>query len=367
MPDKEGMRDSHEYHLDVPAMSEPFKLKGSNSLDWGMKNRLSKIFDPNSGRTVMLAFDHGYFMGPTTKLERIDVTILPLIKHADTLMLTRGILRSTIPPTYTKGIVVRSSGGPSILKELSNEEIAVDIEDALRLNASAMAVQVFIGGEFETQSVCNMTQLVDIGNRYGMPVLGVTAVGKDMARDAKYMRLASRICAELGASFVKTYYVDEGFETVTASCPVPIVIAGGKKRPERDALEMAYNAVQQGALGVDMGRNIFQSDSPEAMIQAVRKVVHENLEPDDAYDMYMTLKEQERPSSGDGPRPAPSAPRAPAARPSRRLAAKGKGSGRGSIGRGGKRAPARKGSSKKAPAKRAVAKKATLRKVSGRR
>jgi putative autoinducer-2 (AI-2) aldolase len=291
MPDKEGMKDSHDYHLDVPFVNEAFKLKGSNSLDWGMKNRLSKTFDPATGRAVMLAFDHGYFMGPTTKLERIDVTILPLIQYADTLMLTRGILRSTIPPTFTRGTVVRASGGPSILKELSNEEIAVDIEDALRLNASAMAVQVFIGGEFETQSVCNMTQLVDIGNRYGMPVLGVTAVGKDMARDAKYMRLASRICAELGASFVKTYYVEEGFETVTASCPVPIVIAGGKKIPERDALEMAYNAVRQGAAGVDMGRNIFQSESPSAMIQAVRTIVHENAKPADAYDLYMSLKE----------------------------------------------------------------------------
>ena len=289
MPNKEGKKDSHNYHLDVPFRNEPFALKGSNSLDWGMKNRLSKTFDPRSGRAVMLAFDHGYFMGPTTHLERIDVTILPLIKYADTLMLTRGILRTTIPPTFTKGLVVRSSGGPSILKELSNEEIAVDIEDAIRLNASAMAVQVFIGGEFETQSVANMTQLVDIGNRFGMPVLGVTAVGVDMARDAKYMRLASRICAELGASFVKTYYV-EGFETVTASCPVPIVIAGGKKIPEKDALKMAYNAVQQGASGVDMGRNIFQSGSPESMIQAVRRVVHENMKPADAYDLYLTLK-----------------------------------------------------------------------------
>ena len=300
MPDKEGIKESHEYHLDIPFVNEPFKLRGSNSLDWGMKNRLSKTFDPDTGRAVMLAFDHGYFMGPTTKLERIDVTILPLIKHADTLMLTRGILRSTIPPTFTRGIVVRASGGPSILKELSNEEIAVDIEDALRLNASAMAVQVFIGGEFETQSVCNMTQLVDIGNRYGMPVLGVTAVGKDMARDAKYMRLASRICAELGASFVKTYYVAEGFETVTASCPVPIVIAGGKKIPEREALQMAYNAVQQGAAGVDMGRNIFQSESPEAMIRAVRKVVHENVKPGDAYDLYMTMKSKAKPAASRG-------------------------------------------------------------------
>jgi putative autoinducer-2 (AI-2) aldolase len=238
----------------------------------------------------MLAIDHGYFQGPTTGLERVDVSILPLLPYADTLMLTRGILRSVIPPTYTRGIVLRASGGPSILKELSNEQIAVDIEDALRLNVSALAVQVFIGGEHETQSVHNMTRLVDIGNRYSVPTLAVTAVGRDMVRDAKYMRLACRICAELGASYVKTYYVPEDFETVTASCPVPIVIAGGKKLPELDALRMAYNATQQGALGVDMGRNIFQAAAPVSMMQAVRKVVHEGETPEHAYDFYCSAR-----------------------------------------------------------------------------
>lgn len=294
MADKDGLTDSHEYFVDIPFKSEVFGLRGSNSLDWGMKNRLSNIFNPKTGRTVMLAFDHGYFLGPTTRLERIDVTILPLIRYADTLMCTRGIVRTTIPPTYTRGIVLRSSGGPSILKELSNEEIAVDIEDAIRLNVSAMAVQVYVGGEYETKSIHNMTRLVDMGNRYGIPVLGVTAVGKDMVRDAKYMRLATRICAELGASYVKTYYVEEGFETVTASCPVPIVIAGGKKQPEADALKMAYNAVQQGAAGVDMGRNIFQSDAPAAMIQAVRQVVHENMKPEQAYEYFLDLKSRKK-------------------------------------------------------------------------
>ncbi len=282
--------ESKNYQADIPAPNEPFFLKGSNNLDWGMKNRLSQIFNPDSGRTVMLAFDHGYFLGPTSGLERIDLNIVPLIRYADTLMLTRGILRSTIPPTYTRGIVLRSSGGPSILKELSDEEIAVSIDEAVRLNVAAMAVQVFIGGEFETRSIHNMTRLVDMGNRHGIATLGVTAVGKDMVRDAKYMRLATRICAELGASYVKTYYVDEDFETVTASCPVPIVIAGGKKLPEAEALQLAHNAVQQGAAGVDMGRNIFQSDAPAAMIQAVRAVVHENMSPKDALDLYETLK-----------------------------------------------------------------------------
>ena len=294
MADKDDIRETREYHSDIPQKSEAFGLKGSNSLDWGMKNRLSKIFSPETGRTVMLAVDHGYFLGPTSGLERIDLTIVPLLPYADTLMCTRGILRSIIPPTFTKGVVLRASGGPSILKELSNEEIAVDMEDAIRLNAAAVAVQVFVGGECETQSIHNMTRLVDAGNRYGVPVLGVTAVGKDMARDAKYMRLATRMCAELGASYVKTYYVDEDFETVTAACPVPIVIAGGKKMPELDALKMAYNAVRQGASGVDMGRNIFQSESPAAMIQAVGKVVHEAARPEEAYELFRSLSGQAR-------------------------------------------------------------------------
>jgi 3-hydroxy-5-phosphonooxypentane-2,4-dione thiolase len=290
MADKDGNKSAHDYHADIPMKSEVFMMKGANSLDWGMKNRLSNIFSPDTGRTVMLAVDHGYFLGPTSGLERIDLNIVPLLGYADTLMCTRGILRSTIPPTFNKGVVLRASGGPSILKELSNEEIAVDIEDALRLNAAAVAVQVYIGGEYETQSVCNMTNLVDMGNRYGVPVLGVTAVGKDMARDAKYMRLATRMCAELGATYVKTYYTEEDFETVTAACPVPIVIAGGKKMSEIDALTMAYNAVQQGASGVDMGRNIFQSEAPAAMIQAVRKVVHENARPEEAFEFFKSNK-----------------------------------------------------------------------------
>jgi putative autoinducer-2 (AI-2) aldolase len=255
-----------------------------------MKNRLARIFNPTSGRTVMLAIDHGYFQGPTTGLERIDVKILPIAPYADTLMLTRGILRSQVPPSYVKPIVLRASGGPSILKELSNEHLALDMEDAIRLNAAALAVQVFIGGEYETQSVHNMTRLVDMGSRYGIPILAVTAVGKDMARDARYFRLACRMCAELGAHYVKTYYIPDGFETVTTSCPVPIVMAGGKKIPELEALTMASNAVQAGAAGVDMGRNIFQSEAPAAMIQAVGAVVHENLPPEKAYEMYLDLK-----------------------------------------------------------------------------
>jgi len=293
MPEAD-VKELKSFYAEIPQKTEGFFLKGCGSLDWGMKNRMARIFNPVSGRTVMLAFDHGYFQGPTTGLERIDINILPLIPYADTLMLTRGILRSIIPASTNKAVVLRASGGPSILKEMSEEEIAVDIDDCIRLNVCAMAVQVFIGGEFEKQSVINMIKLIDLGTRYGIPTLAVTAVGKDMARDARYFRLATRMCAELGAHYIKSYYVEKEFETVTACCPVPIVVAGGKKIPELDALKMAYNAVQQGAGGVDMGRNIFQSDSPTAMIQAVRAVVHDNETPDKAYDLYKTLKNQGR-------------------------------------------------------------------------
>ena len=290
MPDPEAVKEGKRFYEDVPMKTPGFFLKGSGALDWGMKNRLARIFNSHDAHTVMLAIDHGYFQGPTTGLERVDLNIVPLVPYCDALMLTRGILRSTIPPACDRPIVMRASGGPSILKELSNEELAVDIEDAIRMNVSAMAIQVFIGGEFETRSVHNMTRLVDLGLRYGIPVMGVTAVGKDMVRDAKYFRLACRICAELGAHVVKTYYVPQGFDTITASCPVPIVMAGGKKLPELDALTMAYNAIQEGAAGVDMGRNIFQSDCPVGMIKAIRKVVHENMKPAEALEYYKTLK-----------------------------------------------------------------------------
>ncbi len=292
MADTDAVKEAKKFYEDVPMKTPGFFLKGSGSLDWGMKNRLARIFNPDSGRTVMFAIDHGYFQGPTTGLERIDLTIVPLMYYADAIMLTRGILRTTVPPSLTKPVVMRCSGGPSILKELSNEELAVDIEDAIRMNVSAITLQVFIGGEFETRSVHNMTRLVDMGLRYGIPTMAVTAVGKDMVRDARYFRLACRMCAELGAQIIKTYYVPEGFETITASCPVPIVMAGGKKIPVLDALTLAYNAVQQGASGVDMGRNIFQSDAPEAMMKVVGKVVHEDMKPQDAYELYQTLKNE---------------------------------------------------------------------------
>jgi 3-hydroxy-5-phosphonooxypentane-2,4-dione thiolase len=290
MPDLDSFEDGKNYYLDIPQKSLSTPIKGSDSLDWGMKNRLARIFDPNDSRTVMLAIDHGYFQGPTTGLERIDITIVPLIAYADALMVTRGSLRSVIPPALSRPVVLRSSGGQSILKELSNELVAVDIDDAIRVNASAMAVQVYVGGVHEHQSIGNLCKVVDAGNRYGIPTMAVTGVGKDLVRDAKYLGLATRICAEMGAHFVKTYFCEKGFGRVAAGCPVPLVIAGGKKLPELDALKMAWQAVNEGAAGVDMGRNIFQSEAPEAMIQAVRAVVHGDETPEKAYDLYLSSK-----------------------------------------------------------------------------
>lgn len=297
MPEADD-RQAKQFHEDVPPPDQGFFLRGSAHLDWGMKHRLSRVFDADSGRTVMLAIDHGYFQGPTTGLERVDLDIVPLLPHADALMCTRGILRSTVPPQSPRSVVMRASGGPSILKDLSDERIAIDLEDAVRMDVSALAVQVFVGGEHETRTVNNMTRLVDAGMRVGVPVMAVTAVGKEMVRDAKYFRLACRMCAELGAQFVKTYYVPEDFATVIASCPVPIVMAGGKKLAELDALTMASRAVQEGAAGVDMGRNIFQSEAPAAMIQAVRAVVHDGTPPAEALQLYETL-------SAERPAPAP--------------------------------------------------------------
>jgi 3-hydroxy-5-phosphonooxypentane-2,4-dione thiolase len=288
MPEADAYGEK-QFHPEVPVRRDVLAVKGAAGYDWGMQNRLARIFRPESGRTVMLAFDHCYFQGPTTGLERIDLSIVPLAAQADALMLTRGILRSTIPATHRGGIVMRASGGPSILRELSDEHIALDMEDAARMNVHAVAVQVFVGGEHESRSIQNMTRLVDAGYRYGIPVLGVTAVGKELVRDARYLGLATRMCAELGAQFVKTYYTSEGFQQVTAGCPVPVVMAGGKKLPERDALEMAHRAIQEGAAGVDMGRNIFQSEHPAAMLEAVTKVVHEDLDAGEAFALYESL------------------------------------------------------------------------------
>ncbi len=258
-------------------------------MDWGMKNRLSRIIKPDTGRTVMLAVDHGYFLGPTSGLEEPGKTVAPLLEYADTLMLTRGVLRACVDAGSNVPIVLRVSGGTSVLQDdLSNEGLTVSMNDALRLNVSGVALSIFVGSENERQTLLSMADLVDEAQECGMPVLAVTAVGKDMVRDARYLGLACRISAELGAHIVKTYYCDD-FEKVVRNCPVPIVIAGGKKIPEKDALELAANAIRSGAIGVDMGRNIFQSEHPVPMIRAVREVVHNNMSAKDAYDMFTTL------------------------------------------------------------------------------
>ena len=290
MADKDDIRDGKNFYEEVPYKNEAFYLKGAGSLDWGMQNRLSRIFNPATGKTVMLAFDHGYFQGPTTGIERLDLSIPPLIPFADVLMCTRGALRTTIPPTTNKPIVLRASAGQSILTELSNELIAVDIEDAIRLDATALAAQVYIGGEYEHKSIGNVIKLIDLGSKYGIPTLAVTGVGSDMKRDQRYFSLATRICAEIGANYVKSYYFEPGFEKVVAGCSVPIVIAGGKKLPEIDALNMAYKAIDQGAAGVDMGRNIFQSDCPSGMLEAVNAVVHKGEKPTQAIKIYEDRK-----------------------------------------------------------------------------
>jgi 3-hydroxy-5-phosphonooxypentane-2,4-dione thiolase len=258
-------------------------------MNWGMENRLARIIKPADGRAVMLAVDHGYFLGPTSGLEDPRQTIEPLMPLADSIMLTRGVLRTSVNAKSDKPIVLRVSGGTSILKELSNEDITVSIDDCIRLNVSAMALSIFVGSEFEKETLVSLAKLVDEGEKYGIPVLAVTAVGKDMARDVRYLGLACRIAAELGAHIVKTYYCDD-FEQLIDSCPIPVIVAGGKKTPEMEALELTYNSVKGGAVGVDMGRNIFQSDCPVGMIQAVRAIVHDNVSVKESYKIYEGAK-----------------------------------------------------------------------------
>ena len=292
MADNEGNIDAKDFGVGVPQVQEQFFLKGNENACYGIKSRLSQIFCKKSGRTVMLAFDHGFIMGPTSGLERLYLSIKPLIEYSDCIMCTRGILRTVIPPTINKPISFRADAGSTILTSL-NDESLVDIEEAIRLNVQLLAVMVAIGDpDHEGLTIRNLAKTVDLGCRYGIPTLGVTAVGKNLTRDARYLSLATRVCAENGANVVKTYYCDEKFEQVTNACPVPIVIAGGKKLPERDALQLAKNAIDKGAAGVDMGRNIFQADSPIGMLLAVREIVHNNATVDQAVDCYETYKNQ---------------------------------------------------------------------------
>lgn len=287
MADLEGVKVAKDYHLDVPfTNNEGFYVKGANHLDWGMKKHLSNIFNPKSGNTVMFAFDHGYFMGGTAGLERLDLIIPPLLPNIDVLMGTRGALRSCVSPDCGKGIALRSTSGSSMLNDdLSHEVLAVDIDDAIRMNADCMAIQTFIGADGQLSSLDNLSKAVNIGMRYSLPTMGVVAVGKDMERTDRFFKLATRIVAELGANIIKSYYCDN-FEEVAAACPVPIVVAGGKKLPEKDALNLAYKAISGGARGLDMGRNIFQSHHPVQMSAAIGKIVHEGFTDKEAYAFY---------------------------------------------------------------------------------
>lgn len=290
MADKDGLKVAKDYHVATPFANQgDFQVKGANALDWGMKKRLSNIFDPKTGKTVMFAFDHGYFMGSTAGLERLDIIIPKLMDTVDVLMCTRGALRTCVPAANKCGVALRVSSGSSMLNDdLSHEVVAVDIEDAIRLDADCMAVQTFIGADGQLSSIDNLSKVINAGQKYGIPTLGVVAVGKDMERTDRYFKLATRIVAEMGANIVKTYNC-ENFEEIVAACPVPIVVAGGKKLPEAEALTLAYDVIQKGAAGVDMGRNIFQCPDPVAMAKAVRKVVHEGFTDKEAYEFYLDL------------------------------------------------------------------------------
>ena len=287
MADNIGNKTAHDYHLDIPPVTEGFYVKGAAHCDWGMKNRLARLFDPKSGNTVMLAFDHGYIMGPTAGLERIDLVIPPLIPHVNVLMGTWGVLRSCISPAASAAKCVRVTYDTTVLfDEMSDGGgIACDIENAIRMNADCMAVQVFIGADGQLESLDNVNQVINAGLAYDIPTMGVTAVGKDMERTSRYFELATRIIAEMGVQIVKTYQCDE-FEKVVAGCPVPIVVAGGKKLAEPDALALAYDVMRKGAHGVDMGRNIFQSPHPIEMAKAIRMIVHEGATDKEAWEFY---------------------------------------------------------------------------------
>lgn len=289
MADKDGFKAAKDYHIEVPFAnnSEGFYVKGAGHLDWGMKKHLANIFDAKSGNTVMFAFDHGYFMGSVAGLERLDLLVPTLIPYVDVLMCTRGALRTSVPPTGKKAVALRVSSGSSMLNEdLSHEVVAVDIQDAIRCNADCMAVQGFIGADGQLESIDNLSKVINEGMKYSIPTMGVVAVGKNMERTDRYFKLATRILAEIGSNIIKTYYCDN-FEEVVAACPVPIVVAGGKKLPEPEALTMAYRAMSEGARGLDMGRNIFQSENPIAMAEAIRKIVHEKATDKEAYEFYL--------------------------------------------------------------------------------
>jgi putative autoinducer-2 (AI-2) aldolase len=267
--------------------NKSFFLKGSDNMGWGIKNRMSRIFNPKTGRTVMLAFDHGSVMESTAGLDRLDLSIQPLIHFADSLMCTRGAVRSVVPPCSRKPVCLRFSAASTVLSEL-NDDCIIDIVDAIRLNASALGVTVALGDKHEAKTIRNLVFTVDNGYKYDIPVIGITSISKQDS-DANYYAMVARVCAENGANIVKTYYTEKNFRKVVHKCPVPVIVAGGKKMPEQKALEFCYHAIDEGAAGIDVGRNVFQSSSPVAMIKAISSIVHDNLSPEEAYQLYREL------------------------------------------------------------------------------
>jgi putative autoinducer-2 (AI-2) aldolase len=260
-------------------------------MDWGMKNRLAQLIQAD-GRCLFLPVDHGYFQGPVRKLENPRKTLEPLLPYTDAIFITRGVLRSSVEPDNAKPIILRVSGGTSVAgKDLAHEGIITSMEEAIRLNACAVGISIFVGTDYEHDSLLNLARLVDEGEKYGIPVMAVTAVGRELEkRDARYLSLSCRIAAELGARVVKTYYC-ERFESVTKGCPVPIVIAGGPKvDTEYEVFQFVYDGLQKGAIGVNLGRNIWQDDHPVAMIRAIRAIVHENATPEQAQKLYDSVK-----------------------------------------------------------------------------
>jgi putative autoinducer-2 (AI-2) aldolase len=261
-------------------------------MEWGMKNRLSRLIQAD-GKALFLPIDHGYFQGPTHKLEKPGETIKPLVQHADALMLTRGVLRNCVDPSLSKPVILRVSGGTSVVGEdLANEGIITSVEEIIRLNASAVSMSVFIGSKYEHQTLTNLAKLVDTCEENGIPVMAVTAVGRELERrTARYLALCCRIAAELGARVVKTYYCEENFEKVVDGCPVPVVIAGGPKtETQREVFDFVYDGMQKGAIGVNLGRNIWQTDHPVAAIRAIRAIIHENYTPEEAQNLFEQVK-----------------------------------------------------------------------------
>ena len=264
-----------------------------NNMDWGMANRLSKTIKPD-GHCFYLAMDHGYFQGPTHCLEQPGLAAEPLLPFVDALFVTRGVLRAAISPTMNPALILRVSGGNSMAgKDLANEDITNAIDDIIRVNAAAVGFSVYVGSEYEHQTLMALSKLVNECTPYGIPVMAVTAVGRETQKwEARYLSLASRICAELGASVVKTYYC-ENFEKITSGCPVPVVIAGGPKtESELEVLEFVYNGMQQGAIGVNLGLNIWQNDCPTAIARALQAVIHEKATPRQAHELFLSLKQE---------------------------------------------------------------------------